>query len=160
MRILVLCTGNSARSQIAEALLTTRSGGRVAATSAGSRPAAHVHPGAVAVLARHGIAWNDRRPKGLDAVAGGGYDLVITVCDAAAEACPVVPGAPARVHWGLPDPAADREAESVLRAFDATYQALAARIDRLLALPLETMAPDELARRAAAIHSGAADLTA
>ena len=85
-RVLVLCTGNSARSQIAEALLATRGAGRVEAVSAGSRPAARVNPYAVEVLREHGIAWEGRTPKGIDGVAGERVDLVITVCDNARDA--------------------------------------------------------------------------
>ena len=104
------------------------------AASAGSHPAPRVNPYAVETLAAHGIEWNDRVPKRLDEVEGVAYDLVITVCDNAAEACPFFPGAAAQVHWGLPDPADETERESALRAFEATYQALDARITRLLAL--------------------------
>jgi arsenate reductase (thioredoxin) len=158
--ILVLCTGNTARSQIAEALLLHRGGGRIVAASAGSRPGDHVSPYAVQVLADHGITWSARHPKSLDAVAGPRYDLVITVCDDAAEACPFFPGAAAQVHWGLQDPAVEREPDAARRAFAATYDALSRRIDRFLALPLETLGPAELARRAASIHAeaGAAEV--
>jgi arsenate reductase (thioredoxin) len=152
LQVLVLCTGNSARSQIAEALLVTRGAGRVVATSAGTWPAARVHPLAVEVLARHGIAWSNGAPKSLEGLAGQRYHLVITVCDAAAEACPVVPGAAATVHWGLPDPAAQRAVEAARRAFEATFAALDDRIARLLALPIEHLEPAELARQARAIH--------
>ncbi len=152
-RVLVLCTGNSARSQLAEALFAVRGAGRVLAASAGSRPAPRVNPYAVETLARHGIAWEGRAPKTLDDVAGARYDLVVTVCDNAAEACPFFPGAAAQVHWGLPDPADARDADTARRAFEATYRALAARVERLLALPLETLAPADLVREAAAIHA-------
>lgn len=152
-RVLVLCTGNSARSQIAEALLATRGAGRVIAASAGSHPAAQVSRGAIEVLGRHGIDWTGRVPKRLDEVEGVRYDLVITVCDNAAEACPFFPGAAAQVHWGLPDPADASTPEAARLAFEETYQALAARIDALLALPLETSSPADLVRAAAAIHA-------
>lgn len=102
-RILVLCTANSARSQIAEALLRHRLGDRVIAASAGTAPGEGPHPLAVAVLAERGISWEGRRSKGIDEV-GDRWDLVITVCDGARNSCPVVP-APARLHWGMPDPA-------------------------------------------------------
>ncbi|HQW66331.1 MAG TPA: arsenate reductase ArsC [Gemmatimonadales bacterium] len=152
--VLVLCTGNSARSQIAEALLATRGAGRVIAASAGSHPAPRVNPYAVETLAAHGIAWNDRVPKRLDEVEGIRYDLVITVCDNAAEACPFFPGAVAQVHWGLPDPADETEREGALRSFEETYQALDARIGKLLALPIEEMGAEELVRVAGEIHAG------
>jgi arsenate reductase len=153
--VLVLCTGNSARSQIAEALLATRGAGRVIAASAGSHPAPRVNPYAVETLAAHGIAWEGRVPKRLDEVEGVAYNLVITVCDNAAEACPFFPGAAAQVHWGLPDPADETEREAALRAFEATYQALEARIGKLLALPIEEMGVEELVRVAGSIHNAA-----
>jgi arsenate reductase len=151
--VLVLCTGNSARSQIAEALFATRGAGRVIAASAGSHPAPRVNPYAVETLAAHGIAWEGRVPKRIDEVEGIAYNLVITVCDNAAEACPFFPGAVAQVHWGLPDPADETEREAALRAFEATYQALDARIGKLLALPIEGMAAEELVRGAQEIHA-------
>lgn len=151
-RVLVLCTGNSARSQIAEALLATRGAGRIEAASAGSRPAARVNPYAVEVLAAHGIPWDGRTPKSLDDVAGERYDLVITVCDHARDACPFFPGADAQVHWGLPDPAEEHEPDAARRAFRDTYDALVRRVDALLALPLDTLEAAELRTRAQAVH--------
>lgn len=155
-RVLVLCTGNSARSQIGEALLATRgaarAAGRVQAASAGSRPAARVNPYAVEVLRDHDIAWEDRAPKSIDDVAGEPFDLVVTVCDHARDACPFFPGATAQVHWGLPDPADETEPDAARAAFAATYEALAARVDALLALPLEQLDPATLRDRAQAIH--------
>jgi arsenate reductase len=152
LRILVLCTGNSARSQIAEALLATRGAGRIAAASAGSRPAARVNPLAVDVLRDHGIAWEGRTPKSIDDVSGERFDLVITVCDNARDACPFFPGAHAQVHWGLPDPADETDPDAARRAFRETYDALSARVDALLALPLERLDAAALAERAAKIH--------
>ncbi len=154
-RILVLCTGNSARSQIAEALLTTRGQGRVEAASAGSQPAPKVNPYAVEVLAAHGIVWEGRTPKSIDDLAGERYDLVITVCDHARDACPFFPGASAQVHWGLPDPADEREPDAARRAFAATYDVLERRVTELLGLPLETLAPGEFQARAQALHPSA-----
>jgi arsenate reductase len=151
-RVLVLCTGNSARSQIAEALLGARGGGRVEATSAGSQPAARVNPYAVEVLHEHGIAWTGRTPRSIDDVAGEHFDLVITVCDNTRDACPYFPGAGAQVHWGLPDPAEETEPGAARRAFLASYEALARRVDALLALPLEGLAPAALRERAQAVH--------
>ncbi len=151
-RVLVLCTGNSARSQIAEALLTMRGAGRLIAASAGSHPAPRVNPYAIETLAAHGIIWDNRVPKRLDEVEGVAYDLVITVCDNAAEACPFFPGAAAQVHWGLPDPADETEPAAARRAFEQTYQALDARVTRLLALPIEAMGAEELVRVAERIH--------
>jgi len=135
-RVLVLCTGNSARSQIAEALLRHRGGGRFEVASAGSRPAPRVHPLAIEALEVAGIEWSGRAPRGLDAVTGEHWDLVITVCDRAKDACPVFPGHPAKVHWGLPDPAeAEGSPAERLRAFVETRRALEERIERLVADP-------------------------
>lgn len=155
-RVLVLCTGNSARSQIGEALLATkgatRAAGRVEAESAGSRPAPHVNPYAVETLAAHGIAWEGRVPKTIDEVAGRPFDLVITVCDNAREACPYFPGARAQVHWGLPDPADEATPEAARAAFARTYAALDARVEALLALSLETLDAPALTQAATRIH--------
>jgi arsenate reductase len=156
-RVLVLCTGNSARSQIGEALLAvrgaTRATGRVEAQSAGSRPAPRVNPYAVETLATHGITWDGGTPKTIDEVAAQRFDLVITVCDNARDACPIFPGAPAQVHWGLPDPADAATPEAARHAFALTYDALSTRVDALLALPLETLAPEQLVAEAAGIHA-------
>jgi arsenate reductase (thioredoxin) len=137
--VLFLCTGNSARSQIAEALLTTKGRGRFRVGSAGTQPADRVNPGAIAVLRDHGIDWTGHRPKTIDEVQHARWDLVITVCDNAKESCPVFPGHPAFAHWGMPDPAHAVPAEARDRAFRETYQVLSRRIDLLLALPLEKL---------------------
>jgi arsenate reductase len=140
LRILFLCTGNSARSQIAEALLASKGAGRFEVASAGSKPAPRVNPYAVEVLREVGLDWSDRQPKGIDAVADRPWDFVITVCDRAKESCPVLPGTPVMAHWGMDDPAevSGSDAE-VRRAFLLTRQMLARRIDLLLALPLEKL---------------------
>ena len=153
LRVLVLFTGNSARSQIAEALLATRGATRIHAASAGSRPAPRVNPYAVEVLGAHGIAWEGRPPQHIDAVAHQPWDLVITVCDHARDACPYLPGVAAQVHWGLPDPADEAMPDAARRAFAAAYDALATRVDALLALPLETLDAEALRTRAQAIHT-------
>ena len=155
-KVLVLCTGNSARSQIGEALLQARGAARAAGVvtgaSAGSRPAPRVNPYAVETLEARGIAWQGRTPKSIDDVAGEAYDLVITVCDNAQDACPFFPGARAQVHWGLPDPADETEPEAARAAFARTFEALAGRVDALLSLPLEQLTPAELGQAAQAIH--------
>ena len=145
IRILVLCTGNSARSQIAEALLGTMGGPRVQVASAGTRPAAQVNPGALEVLARHGIIWEGHRPQHVDAVEPQPWDLVITVCDDAREECPFFPGAAVQVHWGQPDPAAEPEGQAGSEAFEAAFAILERRSRSALALPLESMSPAERA---------------
>jgi Protein-tyrosine-phosphatase len=156
VRILVLCTGNSARSQIAEALLASLGAGRVEAASAGSRPAPRVNAYALEALRAHGMAWEGRTPKSIDDVAGQRFDLVITVCDNARDACPYFPGARAQVHWGLPDPADATDPADARERFAATYDALLARVRALLELPLESLDPAELQRRAQGVHETAA----
>jgi len=102
LRVLVLCTANSARSQMAEALIRHRYTDQVQVESAGTSPGTGPHPNAIAVLAERGINWQHKRSKGLDDV-NGPWDLAITVCDGAREACPVLPGT-RMLNWSLPDP--------------------------------------------------------
>lgn len=158
-RVLVLCTGNSARSQIGEALIATRgahrASGTVVAQSAGTHPAARVNPFAMEVLAAYGIEWGSVAPKVVDALAQESFDLVITVCDSAREACPIFPRAAAQVHWGLPDPANHSERAAARAAFESTYQALSRRVDALLALPLTSMSPTALRDAARHVHDDA-----
>ncbi len=145
LRVLILCTGNSARSQIAEALFSRKATSRFEAVSAGSKPASRVNPLAVQVLAECGIPWEGKVPKGLEGLDTQHWDFVITVCDRAKEACPIFPGTPILAHWGMPDPAEVEGAESVkIRAFQETLTVLSRRIDLLLALPLEKL--ERLAR--------------
>ena len=131
--VLFLCTGNSARSIIAEALLNSLGEGRFQAFSAGSFPKGAVHPLALETLARHGLPSRGFRSKSWDEFAGAAapkMDFVFTVCDnAAKEACPMWPGHPATDHWSLADPAAvDRSLEDQRRAFETTYRDLDRRI--------------------------------
>lgn len=142
LNVLFLCTGNSARSILAEALLRELGGGRFAAASAGSHPRGAVHPLALAVLAEHGLAGDGLRSKSWTEFASGpAFDLVITVCDrAATESCPLWPGHPLQVHWGLADPAAVAgDDRARLAAFRAARELLADRIRRLVALPEATL---------------------
>ncbi len=104
-RILILCTGNSARSQMAEGLLRHLGAGRLEVFSAGTRPTA-VRSEAIAALQECGIDISRHRSKSLDEFAGQGFDYVITVCDQAKESCPVFPARTQRLHWSIPDPAA------------------------------------------------------
>jgi arsenate reductase len=139
-RVLVLCTGNSARSQIAEALLNRRGKGRVVADSAGTKPAPRVNPYAVRALAEVGIDWSGHAPQGLEPVLEREWDLVITVCDNAKESCPVFPGRTMTAHWGMPDPAEVQGTdEEKLAAFRSTLGLLSRRVDLLLALPAEKL---------------------
>lgn len=152
-RILILCTGNSARSQIAEAIFSTRGAGRIGAGSAGSHPAGRVNPNAVAVLGEHRIRWEGKIPKTIDDVAGTPWDLLITVCDHANESCPFFPGTPPRVHWGMPDPAGVKgDGPTIRAAFEETYHELDRRVESLLALPIESMDRETLERHALAVH--------
>ncbi len=105
-RVLILCTGNSARSQMAEGLLRARGGERFEVFSAGSAPSGTVHPGAIAALAEIGIDIRAHRSKSLREFTGQPFDYVLTVCDRAAEACPIFPGSGQRVHHNFTDPAA------------------------------------------------------
>jgi arsenate reductase len=157
MNVLILCTGNSARSILAEALLNARGEGRVRAYSAGSHPRGEVHPLALTVLRTCEMGTEGLRSKSWDEFAGEDaphMDVVITVCDqAAAEACPLWPGAPVKVHWGLPDPAAAQGSEAErLAAFARSFTLLERRIDLMLGLPLEFLSPDELQQQLSAIH--------
>lgn len=152
--VLVLCTGNSARSIMAEALLNHFGAGRVRAWSAGSRPAGQPHPMALAMLRANGIATEGLASKSWDDVAAADaprFDLVVTVCDAAAgDACPIFAGAPLRVHWPLADPAAVVDPAEREAAFSGAFAELERRIRRFLALPLGEMSPRELRARAQA----------
>ncbi|HEY4129427.1 MAG TPA: arsenate reductase ArsC [Gemmatimonadaceae bacterium] len=144
LSVLFLCTRNSARSQIAEAIINHKAAGRIRAASAGSQPGSEVHPLAVDALRARGIEWQGRTPKDFEAVSDEHWDVIITVCDQAREACPTFPGQPVYAHWGIPDPAAATGADADRkRAFSEAAVFLARRIDLLLALPLE-----KLSRRA------------
>lgn len=126
--VLFLCTGNSSRSQMAEALLRQRCGGVVTVHSAGSRPKP-IHPDAVAAMAARGIDLRTARPKHVDEFAGRRFDLVVTLCDRVREVCPEFPGRPPTVHWSIADPATDPHGRE---AFDRVAADLAERIEFLL----------------------------
>lgn len=121
--VLVLCTGNSCRSQMAEVLLNHDLAGRLRAISAGTRPRPKVADGAIAALSRIGLSSAGLHPKGIDAVAGEPVDLVVTVCDNAQEACPVFPGPVKKIHVGVHDP--DGEA---LEGFERVRDDIRARV--------------------------------
>jgi protein-tyrosine-phosphatase len=144
LNVLFLCTRNSARSILAEAVMNREGEGRFRAFSAGSRPTGVPNPFAIALLQREGFDTSFARSKSWDEFAGPEarkLDFVFTVCDnAAAEECPYWPGQPVSAHWGLPDPAAvtGNDAEKAL-AFAETYRALTRRIQAFAALPLATL---------------------
>lgn len=129
--VLVLCTGNSCRSVMAEALINHLGKGRYKAVSAGSFPAGYVHPKSIETLERHGIDAGDPRSKSWDEFANQNFDLVITVCDrAASESCPVFLGKYAKKHWSTPDPAkAEGTEDEIDKAFDDAFQMLKKRIE-------------------------------
>lgn len=127
-RVLFLCTGNSARSQMAEALLAHRSAGSYEARSAGSHPKP-VHPQAVSTMAAHGIDIAHHRSKHLTRFTSTRFDRVITLCDRVREVCPEFPRAVATAHWSVPDPSREPDAE---RAFAATAAELSERVDLLI----------------------------
>lgn len=138
---LFICTGNSARSIMAEGLLQELGRGRWRAFSAGSHPKGSVHPLALATLAANGIATEGYHSKSWDEFSGPqaqAMHFVFTVCDqAAGEVCPVWPGQPMTAHWGLPDPAAAQGSEAArLGAFREAFITLKRRIELMLALPL------------------------
>lgn len=154
--VLVLCTGNSARSILGEAILAQQGQGRIVAHSAGSKPRGTPHPGALRLLARKGIDTAPFRSKSWDEFTGPDappIDLAITVCgNAAGEACPVFMGAPLKAHWGLPDPAdVEGDEAHVDAAFEQTWRWLDMRVRALLALSFETMDRKALATELALI---------
>jgi protein-tyrosine-phosphatase/DNA-binding transcriptional ArsR family regulator len=131
-RILFLCTGNSARSQIAEAFAGHLSGGAVSAASAGSHPKP-LHPNAVRVMRKRGIDLTGRRSKHLSEFAEQRFDYVISLCDRLREVCPGFPGAPELIHWSIPDPAREPGSdEQTLPAFERTATELCTRIGFLI----------------------------
>ena len=150
--VLFLCTGNSARSIIAEAILNRAGGSCFRAFSAGSHPKGEVNPHAIALLKKLDYDVSGLRSKSWDEFAKPGapaFDFIFTVCDnAAGEVCPIWPGHPMTAHWGIPDPAAvdDTEAEIAL-AFAQAYGQLEQRISLFLALPIASLDKMSLLKR-------------
>jgi len=146
LNVLILCTGNSCRSVLGEALVNHLGGDRFQAFSAGSHPTGKVNANALATLARHGISTEGFSSQSWDEFDDKVIDIAITVCDSAAgEVCPVYLNSVIRAHWGLPDPAhVAGSQEDIEAAFETTYAALEKRIQQLLALPVETMSRLEL----------------
>jgi len=142
--ILVLCTGNSARSILGEALFNTLGAGRFKAYSAGSHPAGRVNPFAIEQVLALGYPIEELRSKSWDEFAqpdSPQMDFIVTVCDkAAGEMCPLWPGQPVTAHWGFPDPAAVEGTDEVKRAaFASTLRQIRNRVQLFLSLPLETL---------------------
>ena len=133
-KVLVLCTGNSCRSVMAEALINHLGQGRFQAVSAGSKPASYIHPKSIETLKRHGIDAGSPRSKSWDEFAGQKFDLVITVCDqAAAESCPLFLGPAKKLHWSIPDPAKVEGSDAEINtAFDKAFFMLKSHIESLL----------------------------
>jgi protein-tyrosine-phosphatase/DNA-binding transcriptional ArsR family regulator len=142
--VLFVCTGNSARSPIAEALLRHYSADRVTVTSAGSRPKTHLHPDAVRVLDDlFGIDISGQQPRHLDTLADRRFDHVITLCDKAREVCPEFPDLPRRVHWSIPDPATSGAGPGSYAAFKRTAADIDTRVRHLLPVLGATPQPKE-----------------
>jgi arsenate reductase len=156
-RVLFLCTGNSARSIMAEAILNKKGAPTFAAYSAGSHPTGRVHPLALQQLELARLPGADLRSKNWDEFAKPGapkFDFVFTVCDnAAREICPIWPGQPMTAHWGVPDPAAiEGPPERIERAFREAFLLLDRRISLFLSLPIASL--DKLAIQKAIDHIG------
>ena len=136
LRVLFLCTGNAARSQMAEALLRQMSKGAADVFSAGSAPAAEIHPLAREVLERRfGIDTSSLHPKAIERFVKQRWDFIITVCDRAAETCPAFPDDPEHIHWSFEDPVLIPDEEDRQRAFEHIATGLAARLRIWMALP-------------------------
>lgn len=156
--VLVLCTGNSARSILGEMLFNHLGQGRVKAYSAGSKPAGQVNPVALETLEKHGVPCAGARSKSWDEFAAPdapAIDFIFTVCgNAAAEPCPIWPGHPTTAHWGIPDPAHVEPIAARRGAFEEAYQSLKKRIEAFLALPLASLSREEVLAAARGIHVG------
>jgi protein-tyrosine-phosphatase/DNA-binding transcriptional ArsR family regulator len=142
-RVLFLCTGNSARSQLAEALAEQLSLGAVQAVSAGSHPKP-LHPNALRVLRERGIEVEGRRSKHVGEFAGDAFDYVVSLCDRVREVCPEFPGSPETIHWSIPDPGREpgTDAETL-----PMFERIATEIETRVSFLLDTIESDEEVRR-------------
>ncbi len=149
INVLVLCTGNSARSILGEVLVNALGGDRFRGFSAGSHPVGKVNPGAIRKLHEAGHSLKGLESKSWDRFSGPDaprIDIVVTVCDnAAGEACPIWNGSPVQAHWGIPDPAEDGD-------FDSAYASLHERVSALVSLPVEDLGEKELKAELRSIH--------
>jgi len=157
--ILILCTGNSARSILGEMLVNRLGAGRYQGFSAGSTPTGKVNPFAIQLLSQKGYPTDGLRSKSWDEFGGPDapqIDFVFTVCDnAAGETCPVWPGHPAKAHWGIPDPANAKGAdEQILQAFGKAYEQLEQRIGAFMKLPVNELDAQTLQQKLDAIGRG------
>jgi arsenate reductase len=157
--VLVLCTGNSARSILGEMLFNHLGHGRIKAYSAGSKPGGVVNPVAIETLKKHGIPCVGARSKSWDEFGQSGapqIDFIFTVCsNAANETCPIWPGHPTTAHWALPDPAHVEPLAARRDAFETAYQSLRKRVEAFLALPLESLPRADILAAARRIHEEA-----
>lgn len=153
LNVLVLCTGNSCRSVMGEALLNDLGKGRVKAFSAGSHPVGKINEAALATLKRHGLPTEGYQSQSWDEFEDQPFDIVITVCDnAAGEVCPMYLHKAVLVHWGVSNPAhLEGTEEEKTAAFDKTFAILERRVKKMLALPLEEMMEQELTEKLNAI---------
>ncbi len=153
LNVLVLCTGNSCRSVMGEALLNALGQGRFKAYSAGSHPIGRINAGALATLARHGLPTEGYHSKSWEALGETPIDILISVCDAAGgETCPAYLGSAVRGHWGVADPGhVEGTPEAIEAAFDATFATLRRRVEAFLALPVETLSREALGAELARI---------
>lgn len=147
-RVLFLCTGNSARSQIAEALLERMSGGEMQAVSAGSHPK-QLHPNAIRVLHTRGIDISENRSKHIDEFRSDRFDTVITLCDRVREVCPDFPSRPERVHWSIPDPALEGPTN---RASYPAFERTAAELETRISFRLPLFEHTATRRRSTNVH--------
>ena len=153
LNVFVICTGNSCRSVMGEALFNHLGQGRIKAFSAGSHPIGRINEGALATLKRRGLPTEGYKSQSWEEFEEQPMDIVITVCDnAAGETCPVYLTGAVRAHWGVSDPGHVKGTdEEIIAAFDKTYQTLELRVKNMLTLPLEKMAQDELSAKLNAI---------
>jgi len=146
INVIVICTGNSCRSVLGEALFNHLGAGRIQAFSAGSHPKGKIKPAALATLQRHGLITQKLKSQSWNEFADQPMDIVITVCDnAAGESCPVYLNNAIKVHWGLAEPSNIQGSEDeMVAAIEQTYRILEQRINKALSLSLESMSPEQL----------------
>jgi len=153
LNVFVICTGNSCRSVMGEALFNRLGQGRMRAFSAGSHPIGRINEGALATLKRHGLPIDGYKSQSWGDFEDTTMDIVITVCDnAAGETCPVYLSKAVRAHWGVSDPShVEGTEDEKIAAFEKTFEILTLRVQKMLLLPLETMSPEELTSKLNAI---------